>query len=70
MESSVWIIAVHFTLLGYGGDVIPNERRLRVAFANEDVCIKALPRVRAALKRNPPPLAPDRITCEALDVVR
>lgn len=69
-ELAVYIVALHFTVLGYSGEVLPKAKELRRVFVTESECIRSLQKAKAALRRNPPPVEPDRVACEKLEVAR
>lgn len=62
--TAVFIIVAHFTVMGYGGDALPEGKR--VAFTNIEDCRKAVPAVRLSFRSMP--VAPDRITCEKMEL--
>lgn len=67
----VFIIILHISVVGVGsGDALPTEPRFRKAFATEALCLKQLPGIRAALKRNPLPIMPATVRCERLEVAK
>ena len=67
--SAVFIIVAHFTVMGYGGDGLPEGKRM--AFANEADCRRALVSVRRSFDvRSSMPIKPDRIACEKLEIKR
>lgn len=65
---AVFVIVMHFTLMGYGGDVLPEGRRDRVAFISESECRKHIAVVRRSFAERALPIGADWITCEKLEV--
>ena len=68
MSETIFIIVLHFTVLNYSGRALPSDAAHRKAFAEQSDCRKAIPAVRRALASSP--VAPDRIVCERLEIVR
>lgn len=68
MESitAVFIIVAHFTVMGYGGDALPEGKR--VAFANVEDCLKGIPAVRRSFERSGMPISPDNVSCHKLEI--
>lgn len=64
--AAVWIVIAHFTVLTYGGDVLPEGKRM--AFTSIEECRKALPAARRAFDSASLPAKPDRVACEKLEV--
>ena len=68
--AAVWIVVMAMSLLGHSGDVRPLDKQYRGAYAVEDTCVKAARRLEIMLKRKPPPLMPDKVFCERLEIVK
>lgn len=66
MDAAVFIIAAHFTVMGYGGDALPEGKRM--AFTTIEDCRRAIPAVRLSFRSMP--VTPDRIFCEKLEIKR
>lgn len=66
--TAVFIIVAHFTVMGYGGDALPEGKR--AAYATLEDCRKAAPAVSRSFERSALPVKPDRITCEKLEIKR
>ncbi len=64
--TAVFVIIAHFTVMGYGGDALPEGKRW--AFTTLADCNKAIPAVRLSFRNMP--VAPDRITCEKMELRR
>lgn len=62
--TAVFVIVAHFTVMGYGGDALPEGKRL--AFSNIEDCRRAIPAVRRSFVSMP--ITPDRIYCERLEL--
>lgn len=63
---AVWLVVLHFTVLGYHGRALPEGAAHRTAFEKIDDCRKAIPVVRRALRTIP--VQPDKIVCEKMEV--
>lgn len=61
--TAVWIVIAHFTVMGYGGDALPEKRQ---AFLTESDCRKTITVVRRSFEAMP--IKPDKIACERLEI--
>lgn len=66
--ATVFVIVAHFTVMGYGGDALPEGKR--AAYASLKDCKDALPAVSRSFERSALPVKPDRVTCEKLEIKR
>jgi len=68
MPEVIFIIVLHFTVMGYSGRALPSDAAHRKAFVEQSDCRKAIPAVRRALASSP--VAPDRIVCERMEIMK
>jgi hypothetical protein len=69
-DTFVFIIVAHFTVMGYGGDALPEAARDRKSYSTEASCTKALPAVQRAFARSSLPVQPDFVACLKMEIVK
>lgn len=66
MSEAIFIIVLHVSAFGYSASVVPDQPRLRTAYASESDCKKDIPSVRRVI--NIPAIATlNSIECRKLE---
>ncbi len=68
--TAIWIVIAHFSVMGYGGDALPEALRDRRAFATEKNCLAAVPAVRRSFAHSSLPVQPDYVTCLKMEIAK